>query len=95
MTDAQAIKSLKIAVLCNWLGYGNIWRDFLRYMLDGTLPPGTRVYCDTATNTTVSIPDFCNVLVLAQQAALALKFDSTGYTDADTLATAILASYGM
>lgn len=65
MTNDAAIRNLTACVVLDWPVVGfvadsnypnttasNIFRDWLRYMLDGTLPPGVRVYCG------VALPDF-------------------------------------
>lgn len=65
MTDATALRNVALAEQVDWpvsgfesdpnfplTSVGSIWRDWLKYLLDGTLPPGTRVYCG------VAVPDF-------------------------------------
>jgi len=65
MTDDKAVQNVIACDLLDWptpsYAYdenfpnttaGSLWRDLLKYLLDGTLPPGTRVFCG------VSVPDF-------------------------------------
>lgn len=65
MTDKEAVQNVLACIELDWPTTGfvanssypntnanNFWRDLLRFLLDGTLPPGTKVFCG------VSIPAF-------------------------------------
>ena len=65
MTDAIALRNAALCDQVDWTAADyeydsaypnvtadNVWHWLIRYLLDGTLPPGTRVFCG------VTIPDF-------------------------------------
>lgn len=65
MTDDAALRNAALCDQVDWPSTGytydsaypnvtadNVWHWLIRYLLDGTLPPGTRVFCG------VTIPGF-------------------------------------
>lgn len=66
---------------------GNIWYWFWRYLMNGELPPGQRVFCGLA------LPDYIANLYMAQDAASALSVSYGGMDTSSQIVAAILDAY--
>lgn len=100
MTNAQAVKCAWIAHLIGASTSGftadsnhpnvtasNVWYWYWRYISNGELPPGTRVYCGLA------LPDYIANLYMAQDAASTMSVTYLTTDASEQVLDKIIAAY--